>query len=150
MYDLWTIRPANMVMTFETAAEGERVLRRVADQKGVESLRNHAIIIEDENDDSICIAENEEILSAMTRLRVLEEIRSTLATTFPHLNAEVGAIFESPTDTVTSGQFSDTWLQGFLAAALHDVSIDMESGVVRIGKSLEVPVSDLKSLKPTG
>jgi hypothetical protein len=140
-----------MVMTFDTAGDAEKAVRKVVDAKGIAQLANYVILTEDDEENIETIAEGGDILAAMTRLRVLEEIRSTLATSFPHLNAEIGAILDSPSSADSNNdQISDTWLQGFLAAALHDVSIDMESGVVRIGKSLERPVSDLTSLKPTG
>ena len=79
MYELWTIWPANLVMTFDTAAEAEQVLRKVVDEKGLEALRNHAVLIEDESQESVAIAENGAILAELTRLRLKENLTAARA-----------------------------------------------------------------------
>jgi hypothetical protein len=100
------------------------------------------------------VAQDTEIAEMATRLDAVERLLKLLVPSGATLAQEAqfaGQFLKNIDPSLLAAAAANyDWLQGFLAAALHDVSIDMESGVVRIGKSLEIPVADLTSLKPTG
>lgn len=145
MYEVWTIAPANLVMTFDTAAQAEREIQRIVAAKGSGSLRNHAVIFDDDRGNAGDVAEAEAILPAMTRLRVLEEMSAVVSRAIPLLGSETGSIVDASGASlrdikVLVGDAHSAWLDGFLAAALHGVSIDLEAGQLVVGKSLDEPV----------
>jgi hypothetical protein len=158
MYELWTIKPANMVMTFDTAREAESIIQYTVLEKGLAALKNHAIFVGDEaEDDAEFIAENEEILAAITRIRLLDDTMEAIDSAFGGLNTEATELIaelqisipEFEKLKMSVGQ-SQEWIKGFLAAALHNVQIDIAKGELEIGKPLEKPVFKSKSLTPTG
>ena len=156
MYELWTTQSINLVDTYATAKEAESALRDVVKRKGTSSLKQHVLMSGDsEDEDSVFVAEDEAILKELEKLRLLEDLREVLASAEIELDFEtsafVGQYLTRFPHVDTNKEFaSETWIKGFLAAALHNVRIDIVKGELEIGKPLDTPVFESKSLTPTG
>jgi hypothetical protein len=71
MYEIWSIRPANMGASFDSIHEVEAVIRATVEEYGLEQFTNLALFMYADCNDQRgnCIAEGEEILAEVTRQR---------------------------------------------------------------------------------
>lgn len=155
MFELWTKWPANLVTSFDTAAEGELLVKQAIALHGLMALENHALLFSDDEENFVGIAENEVIIQQLTMLRIVDELSAAASVTPTRLSRESNALFASFESSLEQIQIkpslpSDDWLKGFLAAASHDVSIDITAGKVIIGKPKTTSNPADSGLKSTG
>ena len=73
VYELWCVRPANMIADFLTAAATERMISSGVREKGMTALQNHAILLTGNDGNVVDSAEGDEIPECLAKRRQIEE-----------------------------------------------------------------------------
>lgn len=155
MYELWTIRPANLVMEFRTASEAKKVIDEFTEDNGFDALENMVLFSGvSANHHGDFVAQDTAIAMEVSQLATVEKFIEQLRPSGPALARE-SELIEQLLNRIDSTLLSESatnveWLNGFLAAALHNVRIDIAKGELEIGKPLDTPVFESKTLTPTG
>jgi hypothetical protein len=152
MYSLWTTTSVNLLAEFERAKDIEEFVAHLIEDNGGQIV-DELVLYTNVSEDSLgtYAAEGRAILGEITRLNSLEESLDTLARTAAALSLESERLVELlGADQLKRIAATPEWLQGFLAAAVHGVDFDIDSGELYADRSLAKPVVLPKQLEPTG